>query len=146
MADFESFPFPHCPAEPQNEAEWMQALADLARHLRGPGGCPWDQEQSARDFAAYAREEGDEYVEALESGDAAHAREEWGDVFFVLLASAAAAETQGLFKLEEALALAHAKMIRRHEHVFGEEPAASPTEAIERWQQIKQREKSGDQK
>ena len=135
---------PHIKEEPRTEAEWFQALADLARHLRGPSGCPWDREQAAADFARYAREEADELVEAVAQGDAAHIQEEWGDVFFVLMAVAAAAENEGVFSLREALEAAHKKMIRRHEHVFGGEKAASPDDAVGRWNAIKARERLGN--
>jgi uncharacterized protein YabN with tetrapyrrole methylase and pyrophosphatase domain len=76
-------------------------------------------------------------------GDAAHAREEFGDALFVLLAAAAAAEEEGLFELKDALALAHEKMVRRHEHVFGEVKAQTPEEATAAWNAVKAREKEG---
>ena len=34
------------------------------------------------------------------------------------------------------------KMIRRHEHVFGDNPAQSSEEAISRWNRIKAEEKA----
>jgi tetrapyrrole methylase family protein / MazG family protein len=133
--------YPHWKNRPESETDWFEALANLARHLRGPDGCPWDQEQKAHDFARFAREEAEEMAEAFDSGDNSHIEEEWGDTFFVLLAAAAAAEHEGLFSLRNALERAHEKMIRRHDHVFGDNPAANPEEAIERWNAIKAREK-----
>jgi uncharacterized protein YabN with tetrapyrrole methylase and pyrophosphatase domain len=84
---------PYISKFPENEREWFQALADLARYLRTPEGCPWDREHNSRQFAAFMADESKEYVEALDSGDNAHAEEEFGDCLFTLLASAAAAET-----------------------------------------------------
>lgn len=136
----------YCAEKPQTEADWVAALAALARYLRSPNGCPWDREQTGRDFARYAHEEAAEMVEAFDSADSAHMAEEWGDTFFVLLAAAAAAEAEGRFTLEEALRHAHDKMIRRHEHVFGGEAAASPEDAIARWNAIKAREKAEKKK
>jgi uncharacterized protein YabN with tetrapyrrole methylase and pyrophosphatase domain len=133
---------PHLQSTPDTEAAWFQALADLARYLRGPDGCPWDREQTAASFAGYAHEEAQELVEAVERGDGPHTEEEWGDVLFVLLASAAAAESEGLFTLKNALRRAHEKMVRRHDHVFGEEKAADPQEALRRWEAMKQRERA----
>ena len=104
-------------------------------------GCPWDREQGAKEFAHFAREECQELLDAFASEDNNHIEEEFGDVLFCLLATAAAAEEEGRFTLENALTRIHEKMIRRHDHVFGDDKAASPEEAIERWNQVKQAEK-----
>jgi uncharacterized protein YabN with tetrapyrrole methylase and pyrophosphatase domain len=132
---------PHITTPPRNETEWFGALMAMARYLRGPDGCPWDQEQRAADFARYSRGEADEYVEALGTGDNAEAAEEFGDTLFTLLASAAAAEAEGRFRLEDALRAAHEKMVRRHGHVFGGERASTPEEAIAQWERVKLAEK-----
>ena len=132
---------PHITTPPRNEGEWFGALMAMARYLRGPDGCPWDQKQGAADFARYSRGEADEYMEALDGGDNAEAAEEFGDTLFTLLASAAAAEAEGRFRLVDALRTAHEKMVRRHGHVFGEERAGTPEEAIAQWERVKQAEK-----
>lgn len=133
--------YPHAPARPESEEQWFQALVDLARYLRGPEGCPWDREQSARAFAHFAKEEAAEYGEAFDDGDRASIEEEFGDALFTLLASAAAAEEEGLFTLQRALQRAHEKMIRRHDHVFGDTKAATAQDAIDAWNRIKAEEK-----
>jgi len=137
-------PLPHLPSQPQSEAEWFQALIDLARFLRTPEGCPWDQKQTALSFAKFLREEADELVESF-GNDNDHIEEELGDCLFTLLASAAAAESEGRFMLERALQRAHEKMIRRHEHVFGDTKAATPQDAIDSWNRIKAEEKARKQ-
>ena len=131
---------PHIRQIPQNEQEWFQALIDLARFLRTPEGCPWDREQSAARFAGFATEEAQELVAAFEESNDDIA-EELGDTLFTLLAAAAAAEEEGRFRLEDVLIKAHEKMIRRHDHVFGEEKASTPEEAIAAWKRIKDEEK-----
>ena len=133
--------YPHLEKPPETESEWFEALIALARYLRTPQGCPWDREQGAADFAGYLRDEVEELVEALNSGDDPHAREEFGDVFFSLLATAAAAEEEGRFRLDEALERIHEKMIRRHEHVFGDATAETSEDAIRIWEEVKRREK-----
>jgi uncharacterized protein YabN with tetrapyrrole methylase and pyrophosphatase domain len=136
---------PHWQKIPENEPDWFEALASLTRYLRGPDGCPWDRGHSAVEFAEDAVEEGRELLAAFASGVNADIEEEWGDVFFVLLASAVAAEAEGRFTLRGALEKAHNKMVRRHEHVFGDVKAANPEEAAERWNQLKARERNGGQ-
>ena len=133
--------YPHFDREAQSELDWFEALVNLARYLRKPEGCPWDREQSALDFAGYAKGEAEELIEALASEDDAHAAEEFGDTFFTLLATLAAAEEEGKFKLEDALKLAHEKMIRRHEHVFGDLQADTPEAAVEAWERAKRLER-----
>ena len=134
-------PYPHWRKSPETEPDWFEALVNLARYLRGPEGCPWDREQTARSFAAFAREECDELIEAFETDDNAEVEEEFGDTLFCLLASASAAEAEGRFTVESALRRAHEKMIRRHAHVFGDNKAASPEDAVESWNRIKEEER-----
>lgn len=93
------------------------------------------------DFGKYAKEEAEELVEALERNDNGHSEEEFGDTLFVMLATAAAAESEGRFTLKSALERIHEKMIRRHDHVFGENKAMTPEEAIASWNKVKAREK-----
>jgi uncharacterized protein YabN with tetrapyrrole methylase and pyrophosphatase domain len=132
---------PHLQRIPETESDWFEALAALARYLRSPDGCPWDREHSAREFGVDAAEEAGELNEAFASGDTAHIEEEFGDTFFVLLATAIAAEEEGLFSLKNALQRAHDKMIRRHEHVFGDREANTPEDAVASWNEIKAQEK-----
>jgi len=133
--------FPHINRTPTTESEWFQALAALARHLRTPDGCPWDREQSTADFAAYLLDEAREFVEAAQSGDDAHCEEEFGDALFTLFAAAAAAEEAGRFTLESAMARIHEKMVRRHEHVFGDVTAATAEDALQVWEDAKRKER-----
>ncbi len=133
--------YPHWRKPPEEEAEWLEAVMNLARHLRSPDGCPWDREQTAGDFARFAGEELEELREALASGDNGHVAEEAGDVLFCLFAMIAAAETEGRFELTGCLKSIHEKMIRRHGHVFGGEAAETPEDAVAVWNAIKAREK-----
>lgn len=133
--------YPHWTCTPETEQEWFQALASLARYLRSPEGCPWDREQTSRDFSRFAVDEGRELLEAFDEADNDEIEEEFGDVLFCLLGAAAAAEAEGRFQLRGALMRAHEKMIRRHDHVFGENKATTAQEAIESWNTIKKHEK-----
>ncbi len=125
----------------EEEKRLFATLIGLARFLRSPDGCPWDQKQTARSFAGYAAEEAQEYIEALDENDNAEAEEEFGDTLFTLLASMACAEAEGRFNLVNALQRAHEKMLRRHEHVFSGDRAQSPEDAIRSWERIKAEEK-----
>lgn len=133
--------FPHWKRVPESERDWFEALLNLARYLRGPEGCPWDRVQTSADFARYALGEAEELAAAIDSGDAAHAQEEFGDTLFTLLAVAAAAESEGRMDVLAALRNAHEKMIRRHAHVFGDEKADTPEDAVRLWDEVKRRER-----
>jgi uncharacterized protein YabN with tetrapyrrole methylase and pyrophosphatase domain len=137
---------PHLTKDPQSEADWFGALIALARYLRGPDGCPWDKVQSSKDFAGYLKGEAEELVEAAQGTDDAHLAEEFGDTLFTLLATAAAAESEGRMDVVSALRAAHEKMIRRHEHVFGEAKAATPEDAVRVWEEVKRRERESGKK
>lgn len=139
--NFMSKPLPHLKGKPHTEPEWFEALIALARYLRGPDGCPWDKVQSATDFAGYLKGEAEELVEAAKGTDNAHLAEELGDTLFTLLATAAAAEAEGRLDVVAALQRAHEKMIRRHEHVFGDAKAETPEDAIRVWNEVKRRER-----
>lgn len=133
---------PHIQKPPKTEGDWFSALICLARYLRTPDGCPWDRQQTTLDFARFSREEGDELVQAISDSDNEEIAEEWGDCLFTLLAAAAAAEEEGRFRVMDALKASHEKMVRRHDHVFGETRAATAEGAIESWNRIKAEEKA----
>lgn len=132
---------PHLGKTPISEGDWCAALADLARYLRGPEGCPWDRKQSSLDFARFTVDEARELVDALTAGDNEDAAEEFGDALFVLLAAMAAAEEEGRFRFVDALRMAHEKMIRRHGHVFGPERTQDMDEIVAQWERVKAEEK-----
>jgi len=135
--------YPHMHGKPETELDWFQALMSLARYLRTPEGCPWDREQTSANFAKYLGDEVVELQDALASGDNKHSEEEMGDVLFSLLATIAAAEEEGRMTLESILTRAHEKMIRRHEHVFGDATAETPKDAIRVWEEVKRKEREG---
>ena len=126
--------YPHLKKTPESETDWFEALIGLARYLR--------REQSSADFVKYLQEEAEELREAVASGDDRHTEEEFGDTFFTLLAAVAAAEEEGRFTMKDVLQRIHEKMIRRHEHVFGDVKAETPEDAIKSWNRVKEQEKS----
>jgi MazG family protein len=86
-------------------------------------------------------EEAYELVEAVGSGEAEAIREELGDVLLeVVFVNQIAAERK-LFDMDEVIRGIHDKLVRRHPHVFETERVASADKALERWEEIKEREK-----
>lgn len=109
--------------------------------LRAPDGCPWDREQTHESIAANMIEEAYEAVDAIEAHDAAHLREELGDVLLQVVLQSQIAADAGEFTIDDVCRDVNAKMIRRHPHVFGEAQAASATEVLDLWDQVKLAEK-----
>ena len=67
------------------EREAFAKLLAVCRRLRGPGGCPWDREQTLESMTPYLTEEAAEAVEAIGNGDRDHAVEELGDLLFAVV-------------------------------------------------------------
>ena len=123
-------------------ARLLDVVAVMDR-LRSPGGCPWDAEQTPQSLVPYLLEETHEAIEAIESGDQDHVREELGDLLLqVAFQSRVAQEHESEpFGIDEVAAGLVEKLVRRHPHVFAD-VEADDSEAVERnWDSIKAQEK-----
>ena len=113
-------------------------LYDLTRRLRRE--CPWDRRQTQEDIISYTLEETYELVDSIHHratrGDAA-VRAELGDLLFQVYFLACVAEEQGLYDLGEVASGIHAKLVRRHPHIFGDASADTPEEVRKTWDAIK---------
>jgi MazG family protein len=109
-------------------------LYSLVKRLRGPGGCPWDREQTLDSLKSALVAEAYEVQEAIERGKGLS--EELGDVLLVVLMLAAIAEEEARFSLEDVLASAKEKLIARHPHVFGN-ASSDMRELLFRWEKSK---------
>ncbi|MEQ1859830.1 MAG: nucleoside triphosphate pyrophosphohydrolase [Chthoniobacteraceae bacterium] len=119
----------------------LDRLRAIVAALRGPGGCPWDHEQTHASLRAGLIEEAYEVVDAIDSGDDANLREELGDLLLQAVFHAQIAEDEGRFDLD-AVAHEHCeKLIRRHPHVFGDHVAEDSADVLRRWDDIKRAEK-----
>jgi MazG family protein len=118
----------------------FDALLTIMARLRGPGGCPWDREQTRTSLKPYLVEEAYEVLEAIESGDTSALREELGDLLFQVVFHAQLATEAGEFTMTDLLQALNSKMTRRHPHVFGDAEVATAGEALAQWEAIKQGE------
>lgn len=124
-------------------ARLLDAVAAMDT-LRSPGGCPWDAEQTHTSLAKYLLEESHEAVEALDSGDRDHLREELGDVLLQVLFHSRIAQDDpdDPWDIDDVAAGLVDKLVRRHPHVFADDDATTPQEVEERWERIKAAEKA----
>jgi uncharacterized protein YabN with tetrapyrrole methylase and pyrophosphatase domain len=105
--------------------EALLRLDALTRRLRVE--CPWDREQDERTIVPHTVEEAYELAAAAHSGDDAKLLDELGDVLFQVHFLSLLLEERGAGSLAEVAEHIHAKLVRRHPHVFGEvEPIDRP--------------------
>ncbi len=130
-------------------------FCDVISALREPDGCPWDREQTHRSIAGNMIEEACEAVDAIESDDADHLREELGDVLLQVVLQSQIASEAGDFSIDDVIEDVKAKIVRRHPHVFGAqvalvaagfseeeiEEATTPGKVSDMWEHIKKRER-----
>src|SRR5207302_91071 len=109
---------PNEPAETQqsinNQPSAISQLRVIVAKLRAPDGCPWDREQTHATLRSAAIEEAYEVVEAIDRADAAHLREELGDLLLQVIMHAQIAEEARQFDLEDIARGIAEKLVRRH--------------------------------
>ena len=125
------------------EKKGFDDIVSLARHLRAPGGCPWDREQTLESLRAYVLEEAYEVIQAIELGDTDGLIEELGDFLFQVVFISQIANEEGKFDVGDVTQKLHDKLVRRHPHVFGEKKARDAADALRTWNAEKLKEKKG---
>jgi MazG family protein len=125
--------------------EKFQRLVEIMARLRSSAGCPWDREQTFDTIKPYLLEETYEVLDAVDAQDWQALAEELGDLLLEVVFLAQIAAERELFHVGDSLDLIHAKLVRRHPHVFGTAKADTPGEVKRRWDQIKaeERERKG---
>ena len=111
--------------------------------LLGENGCPWDKEQTHDSLRKNLLEEAHEVIEAIDSKDMEHLKEELGDVLLQVVFHAKLAETEGHFNLNDVVQAITDKMIRRHPHIFADVKADDAETVLSNWEEIKKKEKAG---
>ncbi|MDN5896144.1 MAG: hypothetical protein L0H93_19235, partial [Nocardioides sp.] len=117
-------------------------LAEVMARLRAE--CAWKAGQTHRSLARYLLEETHETLEAIDTGDAEHLREELGDLLLQVFFHAEIARECGGFTIDDVAADLIAKLVRRNPHVFAPTPGEGPTDPVainEAWEAIKAQEK-----
>lgn len=121
--------------------ENLDKLIEVIRTLRSPQGCPWDREQTHKSLKRNMLEEAYEAVDAMDSGDMVHLREELGDVLLQVLLHAQIASEEGAFSIDDVAKVLKDKLIHRHPHVFGNTKVSDSNEVMDNWDKLKQEEK-----
>lgn len=149
--------------KPQDGSSLARLVAVMQR-LLGPGGCPWDREQTLTTLKRYVVEEAYEVCDAVDGlGADADApvttadaptrgaddpavralREELGDLVLQAVFASELAAARGWFSLDDVLGAVRDKLERRHPHVFGDASVSGTREVLANWEKLKQAEKAG---
>ncbi len=116
-------------------------LVELMARLRGPGGCPWDREQTYDTIKPFLLEETYEVLDAIDNRDWDELAGELGDLMLQVVFFAQMASEDRRFNIEDVIERIHTKMVRRHPHVFGDAQAATSADVLRKWEVLKAEEK-----
>ena len=127
----------------EKEEHDIEELKEIVKILRSPVGCEWDM---AQDFASMKKcltDETQEVLDAIDKKDYNNLKEELGDVLLQVVMQSEIAEEEGLFNFNDVVQIVSEKLIRRHPHVFGDEPRpTTPEESLKLWRKVKEIEKA----
>ena len=117
----------------------LAEFRDDMRRLRAE--CAWKREQTHESLRRYLVEESWETLEAIESGDPDHLREELGDLLLQIGFHAVIAEEAGEFTFDEVVQGIVDKLRRRNPHVFADASVTDAASVNELWESVKAQEK-----
>ena len=116
-------------------------LIKTIRTLRSEKGCPWDKRQTTESLVKYFHEEFVELMDAIKNQDYPNICEESGDLLYLIVMISEISKESGQFQFSDVIHLVNQKLIRRHPHVFNDQPCPRKEELEKQWQQIKADEK-----
>lgn len=119
----------------------IEELRQTMARLRGPGGCPWDHEQTHQSLCEPLIDETAELLDTIDRNDMEHMREELGDVLLQVVFHSQIADENGHFTFDDVAREINEKLIRRHPHVFGDVDLEDSEAVLHQWEQIKATEK-----
>jgi tetrapyrrole methylase family protein / MazG family protein len=123
------------------EGTSFESFAEIVAHLRAPNGCPWDREQTHESLRKHLLEESYEAISAIDSGDFADMREEFGDLLLQVVLQSQIANEEGQFNINQVIHGIHSKIVRRHPHVFGDLELDGVQGVLANWEKLKEKER-----
>ncbi len=119
----------------------LEELIKTIDILRSENGCAWDREQTHSSLRHNMIEEAYEAVDAINTGDMNHLKEELGDVLLQVVLHAQIAKEEGAFNIDDVAKRINEKLIHRHPHVFGNIHTTDTNEILANWEKLKAEEK-----
>lgn len=120
----------------------FERFQETVAHLRAPEGCPWDREQTHQSLRSHIMEEAYETLQAIDDDDMDALREELGDLLLQIVLQAQIATEEGAFQMADVIAGIHAKLVRRHPHVFGDLDVNDVDQVLHNWESLKESERA----
>lgn len=127
----------------EDKLKAFQRLLEVMDELRLK--CPWDKKQTFESLRANTIEETYELCDAIMKKDMKDIRKELGDVLLHIVFYAKIASETEEFDIADVCNSLCEKLIFRHPHVFGEGAAKTAGEVEQTWEQIKRKEKDGNE-
>lgn len=121
------------------DEEAFKRLKEIIELLRVE--CPWDRVQTHKTLRACMLEEAYEVADAIDNEDMDNLREELGDVMLQVIFHASLTKEANKFALVDIINEECEKMIRRHPHIFSTESAKDVDKVLEKWENVKRKEK-----
>jgi tetrapyrrole methylase family protein/MazG family protein len=117
-------------------------LLKIMKILRGPDGCQWDKRQTHKTLRQHVIEEAYEVVDAIDNEDVDNLIEELGDLLLQVVFHSQIGSEEGYLNFNDIVTRVCNKMYSRHPHVFGDVKANTIDEALDSWENAKQKEKN----
>jgi ATP diphosphatase len=128
---------------PLQAGEAFAEVVGIMARLRGPGGCPWDREQTVDSIKPHTLEETYEVFDAIDRRAWPELRDELGDLLLQVIFYAQIAADDEHFNIEEVVRGLSAKLVRRHPHIFADAIAETASDVNRTWEAVKQQERAG---
>ncbi|HEY0071994.1 MAG TPA: nucleoside triphosphate pyrophosphohydrolase [Chloroflexia bacterium] len=132
--------------EPLQLPRELDSLVYVMGRLRGPGGCPWDREQTHDSIKHHLLEEAYEAVDAMDANDPDTLAEELGDLLLQVVFHSQLAVSNEEFTLSDVVSHIVTKLVRRHPHVFGDVEVTGAEHVLRNWEVIKAGEREAKAK
>ena len=126
---------------PLGEGTSFESFTEIVAHLRAPNGCPWDREQTHESLRKHLLEESYEAISAIDSGNFADMREEFGDLLLQIVLQSQIANEEAQFNVNQVIQGIHSKLVSRHPHVFGDLKLESVDGVLVNWEKLKEQER-----
>ncbi len=129
--------------QPGGMVTGFEGFQATVAHLRAPDGCPWDRKQTHQSLRQNLIEEAYEVIDAIDSGDVDHIREELGDLLMQVVIHTQIATDEGEFRMADIIRAIDTKLKHRHPHVWGSVDVNGDTEQVlANWEAIKAQERA----
>ena len=122
----------------------MENFQETVAHLRAPGGCPWDREQTHESLRMHLLEETYEVLQSIDTGNVVTLKEELGDLLLQIVLHAQIATEAREFTMADVIAGINAKIVRRHPHVFEELDLKEVDQVLTNWEKLKAVEREAE--